>query len=126
MENPPTEKKNPNQLLYWILGGGFGCATLSVCLIGACVIGSITLFSDAQPTKFTGSWKGRFNFRSGPEDIVYILEKNGTFRQESYMLDVRLARRGSVAQALEGDVSEAGGVGSGAGPRERFLRGRWT
>jgi len=89
MENPPTEKKNPNQLLYWILGGGFGCATLGVCLIGACVIGSIALFGDSQPTKFAGSWKGRFNLSGGPNDIVYILEKDGKFRQESYTLEGR-------------------------------------
>jgi hypothetical protein len=89
MENAPKYKKNPNQLLYWILGGGFGCSTLGICLVAAIVIGAITLFGDPQPTRFTGSWKGRFNFTSGPEDIVYILKKDGTFRQESYTLDGR-------------------------------------
>jgi hypothetical protein len=89
MENAPKDKKNPNQLLYWILGGGFGCSILGICLVGAIVIGAMALFGDPQPTKFTGSWKGRFNLNTGPEDIVYILEKDGTFRQESYLLDGR-------------------------------------
>ena len=86
-ENAPAEKNK--RLVYWILGGGFGCTTLAVCLVGVIVIAAIVLFSDSQPTKLTGSWKGRFNFDGRPEDIVYILEKNGTFRQESYKLDGR-------------------------------------
>jgi hypothetical protein len=89
MENAPTEKKGRNPLLYWLIGGGFGCSILGICLIGAVIIGAMALFGDSQPTKFTGSWKGRFNLNTGPEDIVYILEKNGTFRQESYKLDGR-------------------------------------
>jgi hypothetical protein len=55
MENTPNDKKPPNHVLYWILGGGFGCSILGICLIGGYVIGAIALIGDPQPTKFTGS-----------------------------------------------------------------------
>ena len=87
MENPTTDKKS--QLLYWILGGGVGCSILGICLIGAIVIGAMAIFGDPQPSKFVGTWKGRFDLNGGPNDIVYILNKDGTFRQESYTLEGR-------------------------------------
>ena len=74
---------------------------------------AIMLFGDPHPAKLIGPWKGRFVLNSGPINVVYTFNKDGSYRQESYnMAGVktyqhvgRWGHRGSEIKLSWGDDS---------------------
>lgn len=75
-------KKGNNAVIILAVTGA--CGILLVCLL-ACVVGAIVAFmADNTAEKIVGSWRGRFSLGPVHLDVVYIFNKDGSFRQESF------------------------------------------
>ena len=81
---PPVDDAASNKK-WWIIIASSGLGlSLIMCCCGTCIIGAITFFGDPHPAKLVGPWKGRFDFNTGPVDVVYNFRTDGTYRQESF------------------------------------------
>jgi hypothetical protein len=91
-DRPPRKKKNGDNTLMIVLAVGGVVFVLLLCVVGGGIFTVVMLAGDTtKDARVPGSWKGRFEMRRGPVDVVYTFNKDGSFRDEEF--DVRGRRQ---------------------------------